>query len=102
MVGLGHRAFDLDRERHGVAVVDERRQVELDPAGPHRVVADDLADRLVQRLLADLADVGGQLSMGGTGSQTEKQESAPADHFRVTRKATTSSICCAVSTLLPR
>src|SRR5262245_25279214 len=102
MVGLGHRAFDLDRERHGVAVVDERRQVELDPAGPHRVVADDLADRLVQRLLADLADVGGKLRPCRSSKKSKEKESAPADHFRVTRNATTSSICCAVSTLLPR
>ena len=32
VVGLGHRALDRDRERHRVAVLDQRRQVELDLA----------------------------------------------------------------------
>ena len=40
-----HRAFDRNAHRHGVAVLNERRQVELDLAGLHMRFADDLADR---------------------------------------------------------
>ena len=41
----GHRMGDADRHRYRVAVLDQRRDVELDLAGAHRRTAGDVLDR---------------------------------------------------------
>src|SRR6267143_1718203 len=46
VIGLGHRALDRDREGHRVAVLDDRRQFELDLAAIYRRLADERPDRL--------------------------------------------------------
>ncbi len=44
VIGFGHRALDRDRERHRVAVLDDRRQFELDLAAIYRRLADEGPD----------------------------------------------------------
>src|SRR6267143_1564876 len=55
VVGGGHRAFHRHRQGHGIAVIDQRRQVELHAAALDRRVAGDLADRLLEGRLATIA-----------------------------------------------
>ena len=49
VVGRRHRACDADRHRHGVAVLDQRRHLELDLPGSHRGFADDGSYRRCHR-----------------------------------------------------
>src|SRR5829696_2374733 len=44
VIGFSHRALDRDRERNSIAVLDNRRKVELDPAVLRFSFAHHLAD----------------------------------------------------------
>src|SRR5205823_4625504 len=85
---LGHRAFYGDRDRHGVAVVDERRHVELYFPFAHGRIAHDLADRRLERRLALRLDIGIELRTQlarGKRAAGEREELAAGGHFSVTR-----------------
>jgi hypothetical protein len=49
LIGRRHRAVDIDREQHGIAVVDQRRDVDMDPAAVQWRFADNVADRVLYR-----------------------------------------------------
>src|SRR5262249_19713572 len=101
-----HRACDTDRHRHRVAVLDQRRDIELYLAGLDRLAADDIADRGPNRR--------GGLFRGPHGHGEDRPTAGKGKEFAsrgvfhlvsysrsVTRYATMSSICSAVRIGLP-
>src|SRR6266705_2743329 len=88
---LDQAFLETGRERHRVAVVDQGRQLELDPAAAHRGIAYDPAQRNLHRRLAQGLLVGIDLRLGrrrrgdGSGATGENQEFAAGRHLSVNR-----------------
>jgi len=111
VLGLGHRALDGDGERHGVAVLDERGRSSLTLPGLIRAPPTTL--RMASCISAGVAraghdrDDGCEPQAGRDGRRRSSRSRGatcvgPCQSLNVIKKATTSSICCALRTGLPR
>src|SRR5262249_35218481 len=99
--------FDADRERYGVAVLGQRRQLELDPLLRDRGRPDDLPDRVLRLLRSrvsghDRDDRAEAESDRGTYQELATRGLAVHQSFSVVKTAPTSSICSAVRIGLSR
>src|SRR6516164_5647769 len=78
VVGLRHRALDRHGQRYSIAVLDDRRQFELDLSGLQRSFADQLTDRLCHR---PLRRTGRGRERGEPGSGRRRQDPAASQQM---------------------